>query len=138
MWYLTFGTTNGLKKRLHNAFIFYVQDAISSLHFNQDVSRYTLVNLMAYLTALSDTPPSQPVGPPAPPILLTRDLALWDAFFRKLKTHSEVLRDKKSVIALFQLLLTLFQYTIDCTVSQYCVGREGGSRLLCCSFQLGV
>ena len=49
----------------------------------------------------------------APPILLTRDLLLWDAFFKKLRGHSEVLRDRKAVAALMEVIITLFQYTID-------------------------
>ena len=51
--------------------------------------------------------------PTIPPILLTKDLLLWDAFFKKLKVHFEVLRDKKAVVSLFQVINRLFQNTVD-------------------------
>lgn len=93
----------------------FTQDAISSPHFNQDISKYSFINLAAYLGALEESSKGVPLA--MPPILLTRDLLLWDAFFKKLKGHSEVLRDRKSVAALMEVIVMLFQYTTDYQVS---------------------
>ena len=102
------------------------KDATSSLHFNQDFSKYSFINLATYLRALESSR-SQAAAPSAPPILLTRDLMLWEAFLRKLKGHSEVLRDRRSVTALLEVLVTLFQYTIDYQVERERGGGGGGS-----------
>jgi hypothetical protein len=96
------------------------QDAISSVHFNQDISKFSFVNLATYLRALESSRNSSGTLS-APPILLTRDLVLWEAFLRKLKGHSDVLRDRKGVTALLEVLVALFQYTVDYQV------REGGN-----------
>lgn len=45
--------------------------------------------------------------------MLTRDLLIWEAFLRKVKGHSEVLRDKKGVAALLEVIIALFRNTID-------------------------
>lgn len=99
------------------------KDASSSLHFNQDISKHSFINLATYLRAIESSR-SQAATLSPPPILLTRDLVLWEAFLRKLKGHSDVLRDRKSVTALLEVLVTLFQYTVDYQVWRG--GREGG------------
>ena len=93
------------------------------------MTRHSLVNLAAYFTALAEATPSHLLGTDEPPVLLTRDLPLWDAFFKKLRTHSDILRDQKAVASLFQTLIILFQYTIDCQVCRYCDGQILGGSL---------
>ena len=86
---------------------YFLEDALSSSSFNQDISRYSFGNLACYLRALEEG------GFQVPPVLLTRDLLVWDAFLKKLKGHSEVLQHQESVRALLEVVIRLFQYSLD-------------------------
>jgi len=59
-----------------------LQDALSSSHFTQEVRRYSLINLASYVDVLDSLMPTT--------TLLMREIPLWDAFCKKLKSHTEV------------------------------------------------
>ena len=59
-----------------------LQDALSSSHFAQEVRHYSLVNLASYVDVLDVLMPTT--------ALLMREIPLWDAFCKKLKSHTEV------------------------------------------------
>ena len=87
---------------------YFLEDA-QSLNFQNAIKRHSLTNLALYVDILQESS-SLPQNCPA---FLARDIVLWDNFLKKLRTHTEVLKDTKSMQALLQIFVLFLQNNVD-------------------------
>ena len=91
---------------------YFLEDAQSLNHFQNGVKKHSLINLAIYVEILQEHYAGGLQSCPCP-LLLTRDIILWDNFLKKLRTHSDVLRDSKAMQALLQIFVLFLQNIVD-------------------------
>ena len=92
----------------------FLEDTQSLSNFQNGVNEHSLVNLALYVELLLER---ESVPPPSSPVLLARDIVLWDNFLKKLRTHSKVMRDSKAMRALLQIFVLFLQNIVEASVS---------------------
>ena len=90
---------------------YFLEDAQSLNHFQNGVKKHSLVNLAIYVEILQEHIASG--GGQVCPLLLTRDILLWDNFLKKLRTHTDVLRDSNAMQSLLQIFVLFLQNMVD-------------------------
>ena len=90
---------------------YFLEDAQSLNNFQSGIKRHSLVNLAIYVEILQDHLAAGNVQ--ICPLLLTRDIVLWDNFLKKLRTHTDVLRDSKAMQSLLQIFVLFLQNIVD-------------------------
>ena len=90
---------------------YFLEDAQSLSNFQSGIKKHSLVNLAVYVEVLQGhlTAGNMQICP----LLLTRDIVLWDNFLKKLRTHSDVLRDSKAMQSLLQIFVLFLQNLVD-------------------------
>ena len=98
---------------------YFLEDAQSLNNFQSGVKKHSLVNLAIYVEILQEHLAAGNVQ--MCPLLLTRDIVLWDNFLKKLRTHTDVLRDSKAMQSLLQIFVLFLQNIVDSSaVSDLC------------------
>lgn len=82
----------------------------------KDLHPQSIVNLVTYIESLDDQ-----IGDV---LKLTKDLLLWDSFFKKLKSNTNILRHKKTMHSLLRLIIMLFKNSLEHPVSSVIVCME--------------
>ncbi len=95
----------------------FLEDAQSLSNFQSGVKKHSLVNLAIYVEILQGHLAAGSVQ--MCPLLLTRDIVLWDNFLKKLRTHSDVLRDSKAMQSLLQIFVLFLQNIVDNSAVSY-------------------
>ena len=99
---------------------YFLEDAQSLNNFQSGVKKHSLINLAIYVEILQEHLAAGNVQ--LCPLLLTRDIVLWDNFLKKLRTHTDVLRDSKAMQSLLQIFVLFLQNIVDSSVvSGLCV-----------------
>lgn len=84
---------------------FFLQDAIASI---KDLHPHSIVNLALYIDTLDQIQEGASAS-----VQLTKELLLWDSFFKKLKSNLDVLRNKKAMHAFLRVLIKLFRNSLE-------------------------
>ena len=95
---------------------YFLEDAQSLNNFQNGIKKHSLVNLAMYVEILEEEEESLSLTQMCP-VLLARDIVLWDNFLKKLRTHSDLLKDAKAMQALLQIFVLFLQNAVDSSVS---------------------
>ena len=90
---------------------YFLEDALSLNNFQSGVKKHSFVNLAIYVEILQGNLAAGSVQ--VCPLLLSRDIVLWDNFLKKLRTHTDVLRDSKAMQSLLQIFVLFLQNIVD-------------------------